>query len=170
MSSAFRTAHPSTHLVFRLSAVLGLLLISALASAQVDSHGTGATIAGLDVERKVETIEEVCIHNLRAINGAQAFYWGGDAKKGYARTLQQLGPKAGGVLEAELASGRKSFYRLKLIPEPTDSSKPVVHYVLLARPINRITKEQKSFYTDDSGVIRFTTQNRVATIADLPID
>jgi|HubBroStandDraft_6_1064221.scaffolds.fasta_scaffold02825_3 hypothetical protein len=136
------------------------------------THGyaveSGAIVS--DLAREVKTIEEVCVLNLRSINSAQGVYWGGDAKKGYARALQQLGPKGEGMLEAELASGRKSFYRFKLIPEPADSGKPVTHYVVLARPINRITKEQKSFYTDESGVIRFTTQNRTATIADPPID
>jgi len=156
--------------LLNLAAVLGLFLVSALAFAQLNSPGTGATAAGSDVERKVKTIEEVCVHNLRAINSAQGDYWGGDEKKGYARTLQQLGPKGDGILASALASGRESFYRFKLIPERTNSNKPVMHYVLLARPTNRFTKEQKSFYTDETGVIRFTTQNRAATIADSPIN
>jgi hypothetical protein len=158
MNSQRRSVRPS--LCFVLFLLAGLVLVSVVAQV------IGSKTEPLDAERRVKAFEEACITNLRAMNGAQGVYWGGDANKGYARTLQQLGPKGEGLIEPVLASGTKSFYRFQLIPEPTDLSNPVAHHVLLARPTKRIAKDQRNFCSDERGVIRFTTENRAAAVTD----
>jgi hypothetical protein len=121
-------------------------------------------------EKMARVDEEVCVSNLRAITGAQSDYWGGDPNRGYARTLKELGPAGVGFLEPVIATGKKDDYQYRLTPEKTAPSQPVKHYTLTARPTKRWTKDQKSFFTDETGVIRFTTENRAASKTDLPIE
>jgi hypothetical protein len=134
---------------------------------------------GTVIEKRVNAYEEWCVSTLRVINVAEVTYWGGDSAKGYARTLKELGPAGAGLLNAVTASGEieavvlggeKNGYRYRLIPERTDSNRPIMHYTIIARPIKRLVKDQRSFFTDETGVIRFTTENRAATIADPPLD
>jgi hypothetical protein len=44
------------------------------------------------------------------------------------------------------------------------------HYTIGARPIKRLAKNQKSYFTDETGIIRFTQENRPATVSDRPVD
>jgi len=101
---------------------------------------------------------------------AQGTYWGGDAKKGYARTLKELGPGGAGMVDAAIASGKKDGYRFRFIPKRAAGHGPITQYTISARPIKRLFADQRSFFTDESGVIRSTTANRPATVADPPLD
>ena len=114
--------------------------------------------------------EESCVLALRTINVAQGTYWGGDQAKGYASTLAELGPAGADLFEAVLASGKKDGYRFRLNPERASAGHSIKHYTITARPIKRLVKNQRSFFTDETGVIRFTTENRTATAADPPLD
>jgi hypothetical protein len=125
---------------------------------------------GPSQQELAKTYEEMCILHLRTINTAQVTYWGGEPIRGYARTLRELGPAGAGLLEPVIASGKKDGYRYRLIAERTTANQPIRHYVLIARPIKRLVKNQRSFLTDESGVIRFTTEDRAATEADSPLD
>ena len=126
--------------------------------------------ASSDLQAQSKTYEDVCIQNLRTINTAQVTYWGGDQTKGFAHKLSELGPTGAGLIEATLASGKKGGYRFRLVPERTTGRQPVRHYIVVASPIRRLTQEQRSFFTDETGVIRFTAENRPATKSDPAID
>jgi hypothetical protein len=108
--------------------------------------------------------EESCVINLRAIIAAENDYWGGDPTKGYSRSLKKL------LLEPVSLSGKKDDYHFTFTPEPTAPGKPVRHYTISVRPIRRVIREQMSLFADDSGVIRFTTENRAATRNDPAIN
>src|SRR5260221_11202570 len=123
-----------------------------------------------DLLKQIQLYEDACVLSLRAINGAQGIYWGGDQTKGYARTLRELGPSGAAILEPVIARGKKDGYRYRLVPERTVGTTPVRHYSLTATPIKWLSKNQRSFFTDESGIIRSTTQHRSATSADPPID
>lgn len=124
-----------------------------------------------DLKEGVEAYEKNCVLTMRMLNVVQGTYEGGDAEKGYARTLKQLGPSGAGILaDADLASGEKDGYRFRLIPQHTAKSHPVSYYSIIARPIKRLTRNQRSYFTDETGVIRFTSANRAPTVADPPID
>ncbi len=156
------------NLFFRTHVVGALILVGVYASicnADRPDQATGAVI-----EKRVRAYEEVCVSSLRVINVAQGSYWGGDSGKGYARTLKELGPAGVGFLEPVIASGTKDDYRFRLVPEHTGTNRSIMHYTITARPIKRLVKDQRSFFTDETGVIRFTTENRAATIADPPLD
>jgi len=60
-----------------------------------------------DIQSRVKTYEEACVSSLRTLNTAEATYWGGDPQKGYARSLEQLGPTGVDFIEPILASGKK---------------------------------------------------------------
>jgi len=119
---------------------------------------------------RARAYEESCISTLRTINVAQASYQGGDENKGFASTLRELGPAGVSFLDAVMASGKKDGYHFRLTPEREGANNPIKHYTITARPIRRLIEDQRSFFTDETHVIRFTTENRDATAADPPIE
>jgi hypothetical protein len=148
------------------SALLAVVLCCGIANAQI-SNGTDASSA----EEKVTVLEKGCVLNLRALNVAQITYWGGEDAKGFARTLKQLGPEGEGLLNAATTSGEKDGYRFRLVPDQrAGETNPIKHYVIIAEPVRRISKRQRSYFTDESGVIRFTEQRREPTSTDPPLE
>ena len=145
-----------------------LLLITMAFACRVAQPGQAP--ASPDLEEQVRTQEEVCILNLRAINVAQITYQGGDETKGFARALRELGPARAGILEQAISTGVKSGYRFRLVPERTTANQPIRHYVITAQPVKRLVRHQRSFFMDETGIIRSTTQNRAATSADPPLE
>lgn len=150
-------------------AVFAVLLAIALASSLSRTALAQVADAQSDVQQKVKTYEESCIGNLRSINVAEGTYWGGDPKKGFARSLKELGPKGEGLIVRALAIGRKDGYHFSFTPVSAETGKPISRYTISARPIRRLVKDQRSFFTDETGVIRSTRENRAATAADPPV-
>jgi hypothetical protein len=146
---------------------LGAMLFSA-SHFQGPSNRPSQTTSQTAAE-KAKMDENLCVLNLRTINTAQATYWGGDQAKGFARTLEQLGPKGEGIVTADIASGKLGNYRFRLIPERTAARGPIKHYTVIAKPTKRFTKNQESFFTDETGVIRFTREDRTPTKHDPPL-
>src|SRR6267154_3231686 len=72
--------------------------------------------ASSDVQVRAKVYEEYCVRSLRTLNTAQVAYWGGDAKKGFARSLKQLGPGGEDLIERVLATGKKDGYQFVLAP------------------------------------------------------
>jgi hypothetical protein len=122
--------------------------------------------ASTDVQWRVKTYEANCVGSLRILNTAEGTYWGGDPQKGYARSLEQLGPKGVDFIEPTLASGKKAGYRFVLTPGPANANGVVMHYTITARPLKILAKRQRSFFTDETGVIRSTLEDRAARASD----
>ena len=143
-----------------------LILFCASGNAQI-VHGIDAR----DTKMQVGALEKSCVLNLRTLNVAQITYQGGDVSKGFARTLKQLGPDGEGLLDAAQVSGEKDGYWFQLVPDKNAATqKPVQHYKIIARPVKRLIKSQRSYYTDESGVIRFTEKLRKAAVTDPPLE
>src|SRR6266851_4187393 len=155
-------------LSFRLLGRSALFLIIMAFACRVAQPGQAPATPNL--EEQVRTEEAVCILNLRTVNAAQIAYQGGDETKGFARTLRELGPAGRGILGQGISTGMKSGYRFRYVPERTITNQLIRHYVITAQPVKRLVKHQRSFFTDETGVIRFTAQNRAATSADPPLD
>jgi hypothetical protein len=153
----------------RIAIAASALTATVLASRTVGDLKAQTAAASPDAARMSKSREESCITNLRAINQAQALYSVDDTTKGFARSLKQLGPDGNGRIESVLASGKKDGYIFQLTTEPRDTRKPARHYQLSARPVKRAEKGQRSFYTDETGVIRSTPEPRAATATDPPI-
>jgi len=89
-------------------------------------------------------------------------------------TIAALGPIASGgtpssttadLIDSLLASGTKSGYTFTYTPGGTT---PVTSYSILAVPTSTSTGQRK-FYTDQSGVIRQTTDGSTPTASSTPI-
>jgi type IV pilus assembly protein PilA len=128
--------------------------------------------------------------SLRTINTGAAAYaatWG----NGFPSSLEALGGEPGAgpncnhaaLIDPILASGRKSGYIYTYIPHfPDRATAPVISpkaaangctsggasgYTVTADPIQRGTTGQRSFFTDQSGIIRVSNNGESAT-ADSP--
>ena len=103
--------------------------------------------------RAVQALDEV-----RALLGNYAAAQNG----AYPATLEPLGALARQA--AQMAQSES--YQLQYTPAPTDANSTIRGYTLEARPGNF---GYRSFYTDPTGLIRATTENRAATSSDPPI-
>ena len=102
--------------------------------------------------RAVESLREV-----RTALGAYASSQNG----GYPRQFEELGAQT--RTAAQLA--QSVSYEIQYTPGPVEADGSIRTYVLLARAGNY---GFRSFYTDDSGIIRATRENRAATAQDSP--
>ncbi len=116
------------------------------------------------------------VGSLRTINTAEITY-ASTYTVGYTSTLAQLGPAPGaptppatstaaGLIDRVLASGKKSGYTFTYRPGALDAKRIISTYSVTARPS---CKENASFFTDQSGVIRMTSEDRPATVDDRPL-
>lgn len=115
---------------------------------------------------------------LRTINTACVTYASSYPTQGFPRSLRQLGPPANGeevgpehadLIDSVLASGRKSGYVFTYTPTLGAGKGVAVAYALSARPMEYGETAVHSFFTDQTGVIRWTALDRAATAQDPPL-
>jgi hypothetical protein len=136
-------------LVIPLILVPLAIVIPSSSFIAMESHETGAADA------------------LRTINAAQAEYAKTHRGNGFASTLEELGPPPGAALiDEKLANGRRYNYTITLNPNPPDTSEHTSKYTLTARPQSYGYNGRRSFFSDESRVIRYTAANRAPTIQD----
>jgi type IV pilus assembly protein PilA len=95
--------------------------------------------------------------------------------------LSQLGPVATGTTPSSTSADLvdallgavapvKSGYTFKFTPDPNPAGSPLVYssYKITANPSSASTG-QRTFFTDQSGVIRFRTDGQTAAVTDPPI-
>lgn len=110
--------------------------------------------------------EASSIGALRTINVAQVEYARTHPDRGFASSLAELGPGSDDpLIDSVLANGKKSSYIFTLTAAPQDFHGRIVRYGITARP-QHYGKTKHSFFIDESGVLRFTTENRAATAQD----
>jgi hypothetical protein len=114
--------------------------------------------------------EASAVAAMRSINRAQAAYADKHANKGFASTLSELGQGSGAdVIDQDLAVGRKMHYTFAMTAGPADLHGRITMYSIVARP-ERFGKDGvRSFFNDESRVIRYTAEDRPPTILDAPI-
>src|SRR5260370_35402962 len=95
-----------------LANALCLVLLGTLACPRICSSADQTESAQSDVQQKVKAYEASCVGNLRTVNVAQATYWRGDPKKGYARNLRDLGPNGEGVIVDSRATAGENSHRV----------------------------------------------------------
>src|SRR6266481_1820061 len=102
--------------------------------------------------------EASAVGSLRTINVAQVEYARTRPDRGFASSLAELGPRSDDALiDSVLASGKKSSYIFILTAAPPDSRGRIVRYGITARP-QHYGETKHSFFTDESGLLRFTTE------------
>jgi type IV pilus assembly protein PilA len=137
---------------------------------------------GLTLSRRVAS-ESMAVSNLREIKTAAVSYQS-QHKIGYPPSLVALGPpapnekpscRAADLIDPLLASGEKSGYVFTYTPGPS-VEKPaagcpsgVQAYTVAARPLRYQETGTRSFFTDETGVIRSTSEDRAATKDDPPL-
>jgi len=108
--------------------------------------------------------EASAVGALRTINTAQIVYAEVHRER-FASSLRELGPDSAQLIDGVLASGKKGMYIFNLTASALDSDGRVNRYSITARPVN-YRKNKHSFFTDETGVIRFTLEDRSVTGAD----
>ncbi len=68
-----------------------------------------------------------------------------------------------------LASGAKRGYSFAYMPGPPDKAGHIETYTVVARPMQFGTSGISSFFSDQSGIIRKTDDDRPATAKDPPL-
>ena len=95
-------------------------------------------------------------------------YMTGHPDKGYPGTLSDMGPDGDSCLDEEHASGTIGGYRIEYQPANIVSGLNT-GFTVRVTPVEYGAETGKSFYSDDSGVIRVTTEDRPATVNDPPM-
>ena len=118
------------------------------------------------------------VGSLRTINTAELTY-ASTYNHGYSSDFASLGPTGGipsastaNLIDEVLARGRKSGYSFTYSPGARDPKGWINSYTVVARPIkyNRDDSGNRtSFFTDESGVIRQTEEDRPPTAQDSPM-
>jgi type IV pilus assembly protein PilA len=117
------------------------------------------------------------VGSLRTLNNAEVTY-SSTYTTGFSATLLALGPaadgatetaSAAGLIDSSLASGKAGKYTLTYTVS-RDAAGNITAYTTSARPIIDCRRPNfPSFFTDESGVIRGTDENRPATVHDPPL-
>jgi len=129
---------------------------------------------------RIAANEASAVGSVRTINTAEVTYSSAYPDAGFATTIAELGGSnttcLGGtsanassanacLIDSILSSGTKSGYNFVVTG---GSTTPNTTYTVTANPITTGTRGQRSFYSDQSGVIRYN-QSQAATSADNPI-
>lgn len=125
------------------------------------------------MRQKMTANETSAVGALQTLNTAAITY--STIYGGYPKSLAALGPAANAtanaadLIDSVLASGTKLGYVFTWTPGATDSNGNVLSYSINADPVSRGTTGQRSFYTDQSGVMRQDAVAR-ASSASTPIN
>ena len=134
-------------IVVALVAVFALFAIGGIVAAVAIPRFAGA---------QTRAQEMVAIQNIRMIGSAQVQYYSQFGR--YARNLSELGPSSTGLIPADLAAGTKGGYTFTLRSSPTG-------YTLNANPVKYGTTGRRTFFFDESMVIRANSGPEPATAA-----
>ena len=102
--------------------------------------------------------EASSVGSLRTVNTASVTYSSTYPSSGYPATLKALGTSGAAtsasadLIDSVLASGTKSGYTFTFTG---DGNTPSTGYSIVAKAVNQGTSGQRSFFTDQSGVIRW---------------
>jgi hypothetical protein len=108
--------------------------------------------------------EERAPDPLHTIFLAQIEYSREHPEEGFASSFEDLNP----LIDSVLASGAKSGYEFILWTGAPDSHGRVTRFFVVARP-KKYHEGARSLFIDESGVERFTTENRSAMVTDPPV-
>ena len=118
------------------------------------------------VDTKLAADESTAVGSLRAIATAQRRFSEGHREKGFAVSLSELGTSGANEIDAVLASGTKSGYVFAIAPAIPDASGHTTKYIVTASPEAFGKSGTRSFFIDESGLIRSTSEDRRATASD----
>jgi type IV pilus assembly protein PilA len=124
---------------------------------------------------KMQANEAAAVVTMQTLNSSAIMY--SNSYGGFPHTLSNLGPSAGGpasssaaadLIDSALASGVKSGYKFTFTVVAADPAGNVNSYAITAVPVTPGSTGQKSYYTDQSGVVR-VSNNGSADSSSPPI-
>jgi type IV pilus assembly protein PilA len=127
------------------------------------------------MRNKIQANETAAVGAMRTLNESVLLY--SNSYGGFPHALSDLGPGSGGtaatsagadLIDSVLASGIKSGYRFSYVAVATDPSGNVLSYAITATPAVPGSSGQRSFFTDQSGTIR-STSNGTADSTSTPL-
>jgi hypothetical protein len=140
---------------------------NAMREAQVNEGGAAGSQNTLKNEAGA-------IGSMRFLNTAETTY-AATFNKGFSPDLKSLGESGptltesgAGMIDEALASGKKSGYTFTYTVVSKDANGAVTAYEFTARPDTYGKSGKSSYFTDQSGVIRATQEDRAATANDPP--
>jgi prepilin-type N-terminal cleavage/methylation domain-containing protein len=124
------------------------------------------------LKSKMAANESSAVGSIRTINTGLVTYAAGCPDIGFAASLVEMNTgalcKSGlGIIDAVLAAGNKSGYAFAYVPAAPINN-VVYTYTVNADPNTRGTTGQRSFFSDQTGVIRFN-QLAAATVGSTPL-
>lgn len=115
--------------------------------------------------------EAQAVGMLRTLNSSQRVFSDSYRERGYAASLGELAEA--GLIPVERATGEYQRYRFVLLPGSKDTGGRVLNYEIHARPLQAGGRggglRWRSFFTDESAVVRWTCEDRAATAQDPPL-
>ncbi len=111
--------------------------------------------------------EEDAISDVRHIITSQLTFSRTIGQGSYAPSLKELQNE--GLLDDTLGSGTTNWYRFLMTAGPTDEQGTVTTFSVVASPVDYGVTGWANFYSDESGVIRYTVEDRPAQFKDLPL-
>ena len=143
---------------------------------EVESDLRDAGLTDEQLEAIWRAAEARPVGMLRTLHTADITY-ASTYNKGYSPSLEALGvppegekpsAEAAGLVDSRLSSGKPSGYTVVYTVTETDKNGFPTKYAISMRP-GEWREGRKSYYTDQSGVIRWTAEDRAATEQDSPI-
>jgi prepilin-type N-terminal cleavage/methylation domain-containing protein len=103
------------------------------------------------LKARISANEASAVSSIHAVITAEITYSTISSPSGFSQQLSDLGPAQGNYIDANLAGGQKSGYNFTYAPIGVA---PFPGYTLNADPIIRSVTGQRSFYTDQTNVMR----------------
>jgi hypothetical protein len=117
--------------------------------------------------RQPRPAEEDAISDVRHIITSQITYSATIGQGSYAPSLKELQNE--GLLDDTLGSGTTNWYRFLMTAGPTDEQGTITTFSVVASPVEYGVTGWANFYSDESGVIRYTVEDRPAWVEDPPL-
>jgi len=108
------------------------------------------------LQSRMRANEASAVGSLRTINTAAVYYASEHPHSGYPSSLAEMGPGGADLIDPVLAGGQKSGYLFSYEARDTDGDGILDAFSATATPAQPGNTGQRFYYTDDSGVIRFS--------------
>jgi prepilin-type N-terminal cleavage/methylation domain-containing protein len=122
------------------------------------------------LKSKMAANESSAVGSIRTINTGEVTYAAGCPNVGYSATLLELNAGATcaagiNIIDNVLATGTKSGYKFAYTAGAPDTSGVVSTYTLTAVPTTVGTTGQRGFFSDQTGVIRYSLDGSAPGVA-----
>jgi len=118
-------------------------------------------------DRYPRPVEQGAISAVRSIITWQITYSDTIGQGSYAPSLKTLQDE--GLIDDRFGSGTTDWYRYLITAGPPDEQGKITTFSVVASPVEYGVTGWANFYSDESGVIRYTVEDRTAQFKDPPL-